>query len=375
VDRFGKACGIGTFFPIVPNRREPGVRCTGAIRARVVADVPDRVRRQFEVLDELRERVARRFLNAQAFAHEDRSTKIDEARFLFLQRTPAVRQHRIRHVQRVEFREQLERTGQHRDELRRVGEHRVAKGTRGIGHVRAGDAFPEFLVLWALFPIVFFSFSGSKLPGYILPSLPPLAILTGDYLFRIRRGGIPVWLRNTHAAFTGILTFVLLLCPQYMVYQRIVPAPKIFVWSAIAGVAAALLVIFVVHRSGVRRIAIVTLVPLAALLFFLLGMNGHLLDLNYSARPLAREIAQAVPASTPVAEVDVRRDIVYGLAFYRNQPVLNYKAGGVPDGAHILVIPTHEASKLNEILQGRLYQQLFLYETQGLSVYKVYPRS
>jgi 4-amino-4-deoxy-L-arabinose transferase-like glycosyltransferase len=249
------------------------------------------------------------------------------------------------------------------------------KPRRYIGHVRAGDAFPEFLVLWALFPVVFFSFSGSKLPGYILPALPPLAILTGDYLFRIRRGGIPVWLRNAHAALTGIITFVLMLCPQYMVYQRIVPAPVEFAKAALGGVAAAMLVVFVVHRSGVHRIAIVTLVPLAALLFFLLGMNGHLLDLNYSARPLAREIAQAVPASTPVAEVDVRRDIVYGLAFYRNQPLLDYKTGGVPDGAHILVIPTHDASQLNGMLQGRLYQQLFLYETQGLSVYKVYPRS
>ncbi len=52
-----------------------------------------------------------------------------------------------------------------------------------------GDAFPEFLVLWALIPIVFFSFSRSKLPGYILPSLPPIAILTGDYLFRAPAGG------------------------------------------------------------------------------------------------------------------------------------------------------------------------------------------
>jgi 4-amino-4-deoxy-L-arabinose transferase-like glycosyltransferase len=250
------------------------------------------------------------------------------------------------------------------------------KPRRYIGHVRAGDAFPEFLVLWALFPIVFFSFAGSKLPGYILPSLPPLAILTGDYLFRIRRAGIPIWLRNTHAALTGIITFVLLLCPQYMVYQRIIPAPKIFVWSAVAGISAALLVIFAVRRCGVHCIRFATMIPLTALLFFLLhGDNGKLLDLNYSARPLAREIAQAVPASTPVAEVDVRRDIVYGLAFYRDQPVLNYKAGGVPDGAHILVIPTREASQLNELLQGRLYQQLFLYETQGLSVYKVYPRS
>ena len=52
-----------------------------------------------------------------------------------------------------------------------------------LGNSRPGDAFPEFLVLWALFPILFFSFSGSKLPGYILPSIPPLTILTGDYLY------------------------------------------------------------------------------------------------------------------------------------------------------------------------------------------------
>ena len=40
-----------------------------------------------------------------------------------------------------------------------------------IGHTRWGDAFPEFLVLWTLFPIVIFSLSRSKLPGYILPSI------------------------------------------------------------------------------------------------------------------------------------------------------------------------------------------------------------
>jgi 4-amino-4-deoxy-L-arabinose transferase-like glycosyltransferase len=34
-----------------------------------------------------------------------------------------------------------------------------------------------FLMSWILFPIVFFSFSGSKLPGYILPVLPPALLL------------------------------------------------------------------------------------------------------------------------------------------------------------------------------------------------------
>jgi 4-amino-4-deoxy-L-arabinose transferase-like glycosyltransferase len=34
-----------------------------------------------------------------------------------------------------------------------------------------------FIACWALFPFVFFSFSQSKLPGYILPSIPALALL------------------------------------------------------------------------------------------------------------------------------------------------------------------------------------------------------
>ena len=256
---------------------------------------------------------------------------------------------------------------------------------RYLGHTRAGDAFPEFLVLWALFPIVFFSFSGSKLPGYILPSIPPLAILTGDYLFRIRRAGMQSWLLYLHAGLTGLVTFVLLLCPQYMVYQRIVPAAKTFAWTAVLGVLAALLIVFVVRRYGVRHVRTATLIPLAGLLFFLLGLNGPLLDLNYSARPLAREIQKAAPDVQVVAVYHVRRDLDYGLAFYRNQNIVHYVADreasvglddvGIPDEEHVLVIPTHDAEQIPTLLQGRLYQQLFLYETQGLSVYKVYPRS
>lgn len=246
---------------------------------------------------------------------------------------------------------------------------------RYVGHVRAGDAFPEFLLLWTAFPVIFFSFSGSKLPGYILPSIPPLAILTGDYLFRTRRTGLPRPLLLIHAACTGLLTFVLLLCPQYMVYARIVPAPRTFLWTALAGLGAALGVIFVVCRFGVRRLRAVTLVPLAFCLFFLLGVNGTLLDLNYSARPLAREIAAVAPQERTVAMLDVRRDLRYGVAFYRNQAITQYRLEGVPGEEHLLVIPTHEVDNLPHWLPGRTYQPLFSYPTQGLSVYKVLPRA
>jgi 4-amino-4-deoxy-L-arabinose transferase-like glycosyltransferase len=249
------------------------------------------------------------------------------------------------------------------------------KPQRYVGHTRAGDAFPEFLVLWALLPIIFFSFGGSKLPGYILPSIPPLAILTGDYLFRIRRPGIPNWLLYTHASLTGLLTFVIILCPQYLVHQRLIPAPGILATAASLAVVVAAVVVLVVRRFGVRRIRLITMLPMVGLLCFLLGWNGRLLDLNYSARPLAREIRHLDPGAKVVAELDVRRDLVYGLAFYRDQKILNYSDDGVPEGSHLLVIPTRDAGRMHQWLRGRSVQEILRYPAQGLSVYKVYPRS
>jgi 4-amino-4-deoxy-L-arabinose transferase-like glycosyltransferase len=43
-----------------------------------------------------------------------------------------------------------------------------------------------FLLLWSVVIFVFFSLSDSKLPGYILPIFPALALLLGDYLSQVR---------------------------------------------------------------------------------------------------------------------------------------------------------------------------------------------
>ncbi len=47
------------------------------------------------------------------------------------------------------------------------------------------SAIVMFAVAWLLVPLVFFSFSGSKLPGYILPSVPAAIVLTAIYVFRL----------------------------------------------------------------------------------------------------------------------------------------------------------------------------------------------
>jgi hypothetical protein len=55
-----------------------------------------------------------------------------------------------------------------------------------------------------LVPVVFFSFSGSKLPGYILPALPAALILTAEYVCRFAGASAK---RKRALQFTALLTF------------------------------------------------------------------------------------------------------------------------------------------------------------------------
>ena len=123
---------------------------------------------------------------------------------------------------------------------------------------RPGDAFPEFLVLWALIPIVFFSFSQSKLPGYILPSIPPIAILTGDFLFRRRQLGLNRWLLLGHAVLCGVMTMAVLLLPWFVAHGAQIPPAHALVAAFLAASGAALLILIVTKGFGVARLRLVT---------------------------------------------------------------------------------------------------------------------
>src|SRR5277367_5651972 len=198
---------------------------------------------------------------------------------------------------------------------------------RYLVHSRAGDAFPEFLILWALFPIVFFSFSKSKLPGYVLPSLPPLTILAGDYLNRKRQQGLQSWLLLTHALLTGVLTAVVLLLPRYLQARGKLPPATALIAASFTGCGAALLILVAVARFGLQRLRIATLVPVAVLLFYLLGVGpvfgigplsgskriANLLDQTYSARPLSTVLKAVLQPGETLAVYRVRRDMEYGL--------------------------------------------------------------
>ncbi len=257
-----------------------------------------------------------------------------------------------------------------------------------VGHTRWGDAFPEFLVLFALFPIIFFSLSRSKLPGYILPAIPPLTILTGDYINRIRLKGLSPWLLILHALLTGLTVFIVLLVPWHIGHPGAIPPASILFSAGLSGAASVLLILVIVARFGVARLRLATIIPMVMMLFFVFGVgpffgipaisatkkNIRLLDAAYSARPLASIISQIAKPGEQVAVYRVRRDAEYGLSFYRDRRVDDYDKDGIPPEQHILVTREPFTPDLPHLLAGRSYEPLFSYPAQNLAVYQVFAK-
>jgi len=73
---------------------------------------------------------------------------------------------------------------------------------------RGGDTLSivrVFSLAWLLLPLVFFSFSGSKLPGYVLPVIPAVALLVSDRLMRVFDSKWPLVVAGTTAALVVIV--------------------------------------------------------------------------------------------------------------------------------------------------------------------------
>lgn len=67
------------------------------------------------------------------------------------------------------------------------------------------SVFRVFSLAWFLLPIIFFSFSGSKLPGYIVPAVPAAALLVSDRLTMVRNSKWPLLIAGTTAALVLIV--------------------------------------------------------------------------------------------------------------------------------------------------------------------------
>jgi len=236
--------------------------------------------------------------------------------------------------------------------------------------LRSEVALNMFLVIWLLVPVIFFSISQSKLPGYILPVLPAGALLAAQYVEQhVKEAGRPsVALAVLHAV-VAAAPIVPALMIQYLVLQHRLPWGKAL---AISCMFAAVLVIGLglSLRSpiGLRGIRF-TLVPVTLAVAAVLRLGGPALDSTLSARPIADQISRVEKTRLPLAVFRVSREIEFGLAFYRNQAILRYGSGEIPPMEHLLVAPGGSQVEVARLVPGRRVSYLGSFAPQGLDYY------
>ncbi len=210
---------------------------------------------------------------------------------------------------------------------------------RGGGQDRGGKRALRFLLAWFGFVLIFFSIPRSKLGSYILPGIPPLAILAGCGIARLaaieacRRRRIFAGLALVSAVF-AIGAMVVLLFARRRLGAALCADAEILIAGLTIGAFGALLL----DRRSAR--AWRAIIALAAGVTIALGAGLKARGdaaAAFSYRGLAREIAPYVDSGCLVASY---RHFVQSLPFYTGgrEALVGYRGelapfGGTPDAA------------------------------------------
>jgi 4-amino-4-deoxy-L-arabinose transferase-like glycosyltransferase len=196
-----------------------------------------------------------------------------------------------------------------------------------VGVVRSKDVDNRFVLLcvgWTLFPLLFFSASQSKLPGYILPCIPPA-------VFLIARS-VRAWQRYNpkSALIAGALTGLIFACEAISLVFSVKIAPS-HSWPVLLQVSWARVVSYILATGSGgllilamairRRIENTVLIAVGTVvLILLIGQNSILprLDGIVSPRLLAQDVQSL---SQPVYTLGMPRAWQYGLSFYLKREI------------------------------------------------------
>lgn len=163
----------------------------------------------------------------------------------------------------------------------------------GLATLKARAPADLLLACWTCAPLLLFSVAGSKLPGYILPCLPPLAIAMGRGADGLVRAARPGWTSRAAGLVTVALGALVAAIPlvaratQEPAWTLLVPPA---LWSLVAALAVS------------RRIA---RDPASALAILRVGAAGLLLLITNAAPPILarRESGRALFRDTGGEEV------------------------------------------------------------------------
>ena len=181
-----------------------------------------------------------------------------------------------------------------------------------------GGSTSLFFLSWFAFPVLFFTISQSKLPGYVLPAVPPLVLLTTRSWARRRVG-------DSAVARASLFTGIFILIGAAVVATRIrVPVGSRFeefwAWPWLAGIAGAGLLLCGLALS--HKKLLVAFTTCALVLSAVELSNLYLLprsDPIYSARQVGPLLVFYQEDSVRVCIYKLQRSWAYGLNFYAHR--------------------------------------------------------
>ncbi len=218
-----------------------------------------------------------------------------------------------------------------------------------------------FFACWAIFPLIFFSFSESKLPGYILPAMPALAILCAVALAReFRKNGRSAFKIAIAIGITAIAILIAALVASRRINWSFAlsgsDAHPMLPPAALAIAATAAFIAALIVASARKSLEDFALYSALYIAFCVAIINFAVLprlDSFYSARPHAAFL-QNDQHPDRIFAYKLRRDWNWGLAFYFHRQLPEWS----PDDAKpALVLTTPQG--LSEIRRdGRFHGQL-----------------
>jgi 4-amino-4-deoxy-L-arabinose transferase-like glycosyltransferase len=233
--------------------------------------------------------------------------------------------------------------------------------------------FSIFAACWLIVPVVFFSFSRSKLPGYILPAVPAGAVLLADYVRRQvdDEQAISRWTVVLHALVASAPIVPAVLIGSVVSENRFPAGRPMLIAVLVALVVCVAIALTLMSRFRLRMLRFVTLIPVVLSVAAVLKLATTALDRKLSSRPLAMELASVETHRLPLAVYGVPREVEYGLAFYRDQAILRYESGNIPAVEHLLVAPASWMDNVAKTTAGRRVSFLGHFTPQQLDYFWV----